>query len=208
MANAKQTASDVDVSAASSATDAERRRTVHTPGDGHIWVMVLGDLIIFGAYFVIFMVYRAMKPQEFLASQEHLNIDVGVLNTLVLLASSGFIARGVQAARADDHAHALRLTYLGGLCGVAFIVIKACEWSTKIAQGYTISSNEFFMFYYMLTGVHLFHVSLGLLILGVVVRELRNPRHRRMFMVECGATYWHMVDLLWIVIFALFYVMR
>ena len=87
-------------------------------------------------------------------------------------------------------------------------MIKAYEWSTKIARGYTIPSNEFFSFYYMLTGVHLFHVALGLLILGVVVRELRNPRRRRMSMVETGATYWHMVDLLWIVIFALLYVMR
>ncbi len=69
---------------------------VHTPGDGHIWLMVLGDLIIFGAYFIIFMVYRAMKPQEFLASQQHLNITIGVLNTLVLLASSWFVARSVQ----------------------------------------------------------------------------------------------------------------
>jgi nitric oxide reductase NorE protein len=208
MANANQTASDFDASVVASVTDAERRRTVHTPGDGHMWVMVLGDLIIFGAYFIIFMVYRAMKPQEFLAAQAHLSINIGVLNTLVLLASSWFIARSVQTARADNHGHALRLTYLGGLCGFAFIVIKAYEWSTKIAQGCTISSGEFFMFYYMLTGVHLFHVSLGLLILGVVVRELHNPRRRRMFMVESGATYWHMVDLLWIVIFALFYVLR
>ena len=189
-------------------TDAEGQRRVHTPGDVHMWVMVSGDLIIFGAYFIIFMVYRAMKPQEFLASQQHLNINIGVLNTLVLLASSWFIARSVQAARAGDHDLALRLTYLGGLCGVAFIAIKAYEWSTKIAQGYTISSNDFFMFYYMLTGVHLFHVSLGLLILGITVRELRNPRRQRIFMVESGATYWHMVDLLWIVIFALLYVMR
>ena len=86
--------------------------------------------------------------------------------------------------------------------------IKAYEWSTKIAQGHTISSNDFFMFYYMLTGVHLFHVSLGLADLGITARELRNPRRRRMSMVESGATYWHMVDLLWIVIFALLYVMR
>ena len=87
-------------------------------------------------------------------------------------------------------------------------MFKAYEWSTEVGQGHTISSNNFFMFYYMLTGVHLFHVALGLLILGVVARELRNPRRRRMFMVESGATYWHMVDLLWIVIFALVYVMR
>jgi nitric oxide reductase NorE protein len=155
MANAEQTASDLNAAAGSSVTDAGRRHTQgHTPGDGHIWVMVLGDLIIFGAYFIIFMIYRAMKPQEFLASQQHLNITIGALNTLVLLASSWFIARSVQAARAEDHARALRLTYLGGLCGVAFILLKAYEWSTEIAQGHTISSNDFFLFYYMLTGVH------------------------------------------------------
>jgi nitric oxide reductase NorE protein len=173
-----------------------------------MWVMVIGDLIAFGAYFIIFMVHRAMKPAEFLASQQHLSLNVGVLNTLVLLASSWFVARGVQFARAGDHTHALRFTYLGGFCGVLFILIKAYEWSAKIAQGYTMPSNEFFMFYYMLTGVHLFHVGLGLLILGIVVRELRNPRRRRISMVESGATFWHMVDLLWIVIFALLYVMR
>ncbi len=183
-------------------------RTGHLPGDGHMWVMVLGDLIIFGGYFIIFMVHRAMSPQQFLESQQHLNLNIGAVNTLVLLTSSWFIARSVQAARADDHSRALRLTYLGGLCGVLFIVIKAYEWTAKVAQGYTMPSNEFFMFYYMLTGVHLFHVMLGLVILGVVVRELRNPRRRRVSMVESGATYWHMVDLLWIVIFALLYVMR
>jgi nitric oxide reductase NorE protein len=183
-------------------------RTAHMPGDGAMWVMVLGDLIIFGGYFIIFMIYRAMTPAKFMAAEQHLNINIGVLNTLVLLASSLFVALSVQAARVDDHDRALRLTYLGGLCGVAFILIKAYEWSAEIVHGYTIGSNDFFMFYYMLTGVHLFHVSLGLVILGVVVRELRNPRRRRVSMVESGATYWHMVDLLWVVIFALLYVMR
>jgi nitric oxide reductase NorE protein len=189
-------------------SDTAARPAVHLPGDGAMWVMVLGDLVIFGAYFVIFMIYRAMAPREFLHAQQHLDINIGVLNTLVLIMSSLFVALSAQAARAGDHARALRLTYLGGLCGVAFILIKAYEWSAKIAQGYTIASNQFFMFYYMLTGVHLFHVALGLVILGVVVRELRNPRRRRASMVESGATYWHMVDLLWVVIFALLYVMR
>ena len=204
MTNTEQTATDVD-------TDAPARpsgRTAHMPGDGAMWVMVLGDFVFFGAYFIIFMIHRAMAPQEFLEAQQHLNLTIGVLNTLVLLTSSWFIARGVQAARAGDHDGALRLTYLGGACGVLFILIKAYEWSAKVAQGHSMPSNEFFMFYYMLTGVHLFHVGLGLLILGIVVRELRNPRRRRMSMVESGATYWHMVDLLWIVIFGLLYVMR
>jgi nitric oxide reductase NorE protein len=173
-----------------------------------MWVMVLGDLIIFGAYFVIFMVYRALQPQQFLAAQQHLNINAGVLNTLVLLISSWFVARSVLAARSGEHRRAIRLSYLGGACGVLFMLVKTYEWATGIAAGHTLASNTFFGFYYMLTGVHLFHVSLGLLILGVVVRELRNPRRRRTSVVESGATYWHMVDLLWILIFALLYVMR
>jgi nitric oxide reductase NorE protein len=183
-------------------------RATHVPGDGHTWVMVLGDLFVFGAYFVIYMVYRAMHPEQFLESQQHLHLNVGALNTLVLLTSSWFVARSVQAARAGAHRQALRLTCSGGFCGVLFIAIKGYEWTSEIARGNTITSNEFFMFYYMLTGVHLFHVALGLVILGVVVRDLRNPRRRRMSMIESGATYWHMIDLLWIVIFGLLYVMR
>lgn len=178
------------------------------PGDGHMWVMVLGDLLIFGAYFVIFMVHRAMAPQEFLAAQRYLNLDLGTLNTLVLLTSSWFVARSVHATRAGAIDRALRLIYAGAGLGVAFMGIKAYEWGTEAAGGHTFSANEFFTFYYMLTGIHLFHVALGLLILGVVVRELRDPRRRRTAVAESGAVYWHMVDLLWIVIFGLLYVMR
>jgi nitric oxide reductase NorE protein len=180
----------------------------HLPGDAAMWVMVLGDFVFFGAYFIIFMIHRAMAPELFLQSQQHLNLTIGVVNTLVLLTSSWFIVRSVATARSGDYQGAVRLTYLGGACGVLFIAIKAYEWSAEIAAGNTMPANEFFLFYYMLTGVHLFHVGLGLLILGIVVRELRNPRKRRVSMVESGATYWHMVDLLWIVIFGLLYVMR
>jgi nitric oxide reductase NorE protein len=180
----------------------------HLPGDSHMWVMVLGELFIFGAYFIIFMIYRAMAPAQFLAAQQHLNVTVGVVNTVVLLTSSWFIARSVLAARAADPQRAIRLIYFGGGFGVAFILIKAYEWTTEIRHGYTMPSSDFYMFYYMLTGVHLFHVALGLLVLGIVVRELRNPRKQRTSMVESGGIYWHMVDLLWIVIFGLLYVMR
>jgi nitric oxide reductase NorE protein len=186
----------------------QSRHAAHLPGDAAMWVMVLGDFVFFGAYFIIFMVHRAMAPELFLQSQQHLNLTIGVVNTLVLLTSSWFIVRSVATARSGDYQGAVRLTYLGGACGVLFIAIKAYEWSAEIAAGHTMPANEFFLFYYMLTGVHLFHVGLGLLILGIVVRELRNPRKRRVSMVESGATYWHMVDLLWIVIFGLLYVMR
>jgi nitric oxide reductase NorE protein len=180
----------------------------HLPSNKDMWVFVLGDFVIFGSYFIIFMIYRNQERELFLESQRHLSLNIGVINTLLLLASSWFVARSVQLTRAGDYGRAMKLTVSGGVCGVAFVLIKAFEWSSKIAQGYTFPSNDFFMFYYMLTGVHLFHVALGLVFLGVVYFELRNPKFRRVSMVETGATYWHMVDLLWVVIFALLYVMR
>jgi nitric oxide reductase NorE protein len=184
------------------------KTAAHLPSNKDMWVFVLGDLVIFSTYFIIFMIYRHQERQLFLDSQQHLSLNIGVINTLVLLASSWFVAQSVQLTRTGDYERAVRLTVCGGLCGVAFILLKAYEWSSKIGQGLTFPSNDFFMFYYMLTGVHLFHVALGLVFFGVVFRELRNPKLRRVSMVETGATYWHMVDLLWIVIFALLYVMR
>jgi nitric oxide reductase NorE protein len=180
----------------------------HLPADKDIWIFVLGDLVIFSSYFIIFMVYRHRQHQLFLDSQGHLSLTVGVVNTLALLASSWFVARSVLATRSGDSRRALRLTVLGGLCGVVFIAVKAYEWTIKISRGLTLASNDFYMFYYLLTGVHLFHVALGLVFLGVAIAALRNPKRRSVAMVETGATYWHMVDLLWIVIFALVYVMR
>src|SRR5262249_28848703 len=153
-------------------------------------------------YFIVYLVHRAMAPEEFLAAQQHLDVTIGVLNTVVLLTSSLFVAHGVYATRSNRHDRAIQLLYAAGGCGVVFVAIKAYEWSTKIAAGYTVS-NEFFSFYYVLTGVHMFHVVLGLIILGLCVRELRIPLRRRVSLVEQGATYWHMVDLLWIVIFGL-----
>jgi nitric oxide reductase NorE protein len=188
-------------------TNPEKAR-VHLPGDANMWFFVLGDLVIFSSYFVIFMIYRNQERDVFLASQQHLSLHIGVFNTLVLLASSWFVARAVQVTREGDHLRAVRLIICGGACGVLFALLKGYEWSAEIAGGYTFPSNNFFMFYYMLTGVHLFHVLLGLVFLGVAYRELRTRALPRTSMVETSATYWHMVDLLWIVIFALLYVMR
>ena len=148
--------------------------TPQLPGDGSMWVMVLGDMAIFGAYFLIYMVHRAMSPVEFLSAQQHLDVTIGAINTIVLLTSSLFVARAVDAARTERPARSIRLIYAAGACGVLFVAIKAYEWSVKIAAGYTVS-NEFFSFYYVLTGVHMLHVGMGLVVLGVCVRELRSP---------------------------------
>ena len=177
------------------------------PGDVHMWVMVLGDLIVFSSYFLIYLIYRSMDPESFLRAQQHLDINIGSINTVVLLTSSLFVARSVLSARAGAHRQAIGFVYAAGGCGMLFMVLKGYEWAAKISAGHT-NSDMFFSFYYVITGVHLVHVLIGLIVLGVVVRELQNPGRRRTWMVETGATYWHMVDLLWVIIFGLLYVMR
>ncbi len=179
----------------------------HLPGDGHMWVMVLGDLVIFGGYFIVFMIYRAMHPDEFLRAQQHLDITIGVVNTVILLTSSWLVALAVLAARSGRPEAAIRLTYAGGFGGLMFMACKGYEWVVKIGAGHT-NSEMFYSFYYVLTGVHLIHVLIGLIALGVIVRELRNPSRRRTSVVEASAVYWHMVDLLWVIIFGLLYVVR
>jgi len=186
----------------------ERETNQQIPGDPSIWVFVIGEMVAFSCYFAAYMWDRGQHHGLFLQAQRDLSQNVAALNTLVLLASSLFIALSVHATRAGDFAIASRFLTLGGTCGAAFVVSKAFEWSSKLAQGLTLGSNAFFMHYYMLTGVHLFHVLLGLVFLGILWRELNKGSPPRARLMEVGATYWHMVDFLWIIIFPLLYLMR
>lgn len=188
--------------------DGSARKVPPLPGDVAIWVFVLGDMVIFGAYFIIFMVYRGHEQASFLASERHLSLASGAVNTLLLLASSRFVALAVAAARAGDVRRARRLIHWGALCGCGFLLVKAHEWFSLVGAGLTFQHNNFYMFYYAFTGVHLFHVLIGLIVLGVMRAELRRPTGRRTWLIEVGAIYWHLVDLLWIILFALLYLMR
>lgn len=180
----------------------------HLPGESSMWFFVIGDLLIFGVYFVAYMYYRGQDPEMFLQSQARLNLDIGALNTVVLLTSSLFVALGTSAARAGRASDAVRLFAVALGFGVAFPVLKLFEYVPEITAGLTPGTNLFFMFYFVMTGMHLCHVLLGLVILSFVIRNLRSAAGPRMRFVETGATYWHMVDVLWLVLFALLYLMR
>lgn len=185
---------------------AEVRR--HRPGEASMWFFVIGDLIIFGVYFVVYMYYRGQQHDMFLQSQAKLNNDIGAVNTVVLLTSSLFVALGTSAARTGKTTDAHRLFCLALAGGAAFPVFKMFEYLPEIIAGVTPGTNLFFMFYYVMTGMHLCHVFLGLVILYFIIRNLHGAAKPRMSLVETGATYWHMVDLLWIVLFAVLYLMR
>ncbi len=179
------------------------------PGDADIWVFVVGDMLIFSAYFAAYLFTGRMGNRElFLRSEQHLSQTLGLCNTLILLTSSLFIALCVHAARLGNLRLASRFLELGGACGVGFLLVKVFEWHSKLASGLTISTNAFFMHYYVMTGVHVAHILIGLTFLMVVRRELGGAQAPRMELVEAGGIYWHMVDFLWFMIFSLLYLMR
>jgi nitric oxide reductase NorE protein len=180
----------------------------HRPGQGSMWFFVIGELWIFSCYFASYIHDRARHLEPFLKGQQLLSQGIGVLNTVILLTSSLFVALCVQATRAREIVTASRFLALGSFCGAGFVLVKAGEWYLKIHAGFPESTNPFFIYYFMFTGLHLAHVALGLLILALLWRELRGAKQPRVEFAETAATYWHMVDLLWIAIFALLYLVR
>jgi nitric oxide reductase NorE protein len=180
----------------------------HVPGESSMWFFVIGDLLIFGVYFVGYMYFRGQNQELFLTSQARLNLDIGAVNTVMLLTSSLFVALGVEAARAGNRVDALRRFWIALAFGAAFPLLKMFEWIPEITSGLTPGTNLFFMYYYVMTGMHLCHVALGLVIMCFIIRNLKAAAAPKISLVETGATYWHMVDVLWLVLFALLYLMR
>jgi nitric oxide reductase NorE protein len=178
------------------------------PGQPDMWVFVLFEALVFTSYFTVYVVRRTQSADLFLQSQAHLDLRVGVFNTLVLLISSWSVARCVQAAREGSFRTALTNAYLTMLFGFVFLVSKVLEWATEIEQGFSFTTDEFFSFYYFLTAIHFLHLLIGFVALGVVVYQIKSPARRSQILVETCATYWHTIDFLWVLIFALLYVMR
>ena len=142
----------------------------------------------------------------FTQSQAELNRSLGLLNTLLLLTSSWCVAQAVAAARAGNAA-ARRYLFGAIALGIGFVVVKAIEYNEKIAAGFTLNSNDFFIYYYMFTGIHLLHVVVGL---GVLLwTTTRFDKAGKVLgsasVVEGSGAFWHLVDLLWIILFALLY---
>jgi nitric oxide reductase NorE protein len=178
------------------------------PGQPDMWAFVLFESVVFTSYFTVYIIRRALSPELFLRSQAELSLAVGVFNTLVLLVSSWSAARCVQAARERSFSSALTNAFLTMFFGFVFLVSKVSEWAAEIGQGFGFTANEFFSFYYFLTAIHFLHLLIGFVVLGIAVHQLWSPARRSQEIVETCATYWHTVDYLWVMIFALLYVMR
>jgi nitric oxide reductase NorE protein len=167
-------------------------------------------MFAFSAFFAVYLLHRAQNVAVFSVSQAALERRFGLLDTALLLTSSLFVARAVLAARAGARSSAARLLMLALACGAGFVVSKAFEWGRKIAAGITLNSNEFYNFYYMFTGIHLLHVLVGTGVLTYLLARSRRaePGASYVAAMEGGGAFWHMVDLIWVLLFALFYLLR
>lgn len=179
------------------------------PAEAGIWLFILGDMVAFAIVFGVLVHTRGEDPAAYELGQSQLHIGLGVLNTVILLTSSLLVAMGVQVSRTADHAKA-RVLFKGAIgCALAFAALKAVEYTDLATSGHGPGTGDFQQYFFSFTGLHLLHVAIGLAVLGGILRMLRRPAlddHDAM-MLESGASYWHMVDLLWIVLFALLYLM-
>lgn len=179
------------------------------PGVEGFWVFIAGDLGIFSLLFGSFMAARAKDVGSFEEARQFLSPDHGGVNTLLLLASSWCVARALLALRAHQDAAAVRWLAVGIAGGIGFVASKVLEYVVKITAGHDPSAGEFFMYYYVLTGIHLLHVVVGCILLTVFWLRWRRGRMPERFTgFESAACYWHMVDFLWIIIFPLLYLVR
>lgn len=178
------------------------------PGQPDMWFFVVFESLVFTSYFCVYLFDRARHEGAFLLGQSHLLLWLGVVETIVLLTSSWAVARGVQHARALRYQEARRAAILTAACGLVFLALKIVEWARLIHMGETFTSSRFFQYYFFLTGIHLVHLLIGFVVLGVLMLQLSDPARRSQVAVETCATYWHTVDFFWVLIFALLYVVR
>lgn len=174
-----------------------------------ILTFIIADIIIFGVLFVAFMVQRMSQLELFNSSATTLDVQLGLGNTLILMTSGLFVVLAVHAARQGRARVTRQWLLVSFVVGAGFGVNKVIEYSAKISHGITMLSNDFFMFYFVLTGVHFLHFAVGMVVLAVLwLKAGREAVDGPLFNgIESGGLYWHMVDLLWIFIFPLLYLL-
>ncbi len=182
-----------------------------------MWLFLYTELLFFGGMFLLYSVFRSRYPAEFHASAAEENLLLGSTNTTILLTSSFFIALSIAAIRAGKKCLSSWLQFATIVCGVAFLIIKYFEWSAKIVKGiypdstvlHSMGKGEtlFFGLYYVMTGIHGLHVFFGVIVISIMLFLTRREIITRddFAKLENTGLYWHFVDIIWIYLFPLFY---
>jgi nitric oxide reductase NorE protein len=192
---------------------AQRRRKPprgRIPGESGIWVFVAGDMLSFSLIFGVIVSGRMDYPAVFEHGRQTLHVGIGTFNTLLLLVGSLLAVRGMRALRTGHSDRASLLFKLTALCGLGFAVNKGIEYSMLIGEGHGITQNPFYGYYYLSTLLHLFHLLLGTagMIIAARIAKRAYKTARDLKLCEVFTTFWHLVDLLWVVLFPLLYLVR
>lgn len=193
---------------------------VHRDDEGSrlgMWLFLFTELLLFGGMFLLFAVYKFLHYEEFHKAATELNALVGTLNTVILLTSSLTMALSITALQKGKRNLSILLQLATIAMAFGFLINKYVEWSAKISHGIYPGSEDllsrgngeilFFGLYYVMTGLHALHVIIGVAIIGVMTwftaRRSINPDNY--VRLEAAGLYWHLVDIIWIFLFPLFY---
>lgn len=189
--------------------DLEQAR--HLPGDLAMWCFILAELLAFLLLLGSMAFARGHWNEMFSTGIATLHPEAGLMNTLILLTGSYFAANAVKRTATDDQRALGRGFVLAALCGLAYVVIKITEYGILFGDGYNLRTDTFYFFYFFTTFFHMAHVLIGMAILLVVAQRSRAGHYANQEKVrmagESAASYWHMVDLVWLVLFPLLYVL-
>jgi len=181
--------------AASSASD-------ELPGDLLMWILIISELLVFGAGLAVFLSVRITDTLGFAQAQDMLDRTGAGINTILLI-TSGFIAALACHLRRENQRRAARLSLVAAaMLGVVFLWIKGVEFADKAEQGTVWDTHAFFNFYFLLTGFHAAHVAFGVVLLLLVACWDRAEN------IENATAFWHMVDLIWVILFPVMYLLR
>ena len=171
------------------------------PGDLMMWVLIISELLVFGAGLAAFMAVRTSDPAGFAEGRQALHGVAAGLNTMLLVTSGWCAALAVRAVEAGAERQCRMLLAAASALGAGFLAVKAWDYASLAALGHGLDDTAFFTFYFLLTGFHAAHVVAGIVILALVGWKIA-PRT-----VETGVAFWHMVDLVWVLLFPVIYLL-
>jgi heme/copper-type cytochrome/quinol oxidase subunit 3 len=170
-----------------------------------LWWVIASEIVIFGGLLASYVMHR-LGHAEFGGYAANTNTWAGAFNTFVLLTSSLCAVLAHQAATKNDGKKAANLLLLTVLGGLVFLTIKGFEWTHEIHEGFTITKNAFWSFYYTAAGLHGLHVIAGMVIMLIIQADAR--KNQELQRVELIGIYWHFVDIVWIFLFPLLYIAK
>lgn len=188
------------------AQNIDHKDIFYPPGGILLWIIIILELITFGLGIGGLVYYGKLEPELFHQSRLQLNTTIGTLNTLILLVSGYFMANTVLKLKSGAIESAKKYLVWTMLGGLLFVGLKSYEYVEKLTGDLDMGDNMFFTFYWLMTGFHLAHVLVGLVILVFSWWQIKTrPRSLQVTDLESGAAFWHMCDLIWLLLFPSLY---